>query len=119
MLDEKGFTLTEIILAMAIFAIIAVMLMGTFLSGFTGITLAGQRSRVLREVQAAAEDLAARTFLTAQDVADYAATAGYSVSVGAVESRAGVNGFPVFVSRTFFSGRQTVSVNVFVVRGGG
>ena len=121
MANRKGFTLTEIILAMAVFAIVVVMLMGTFVSGFAGISLAGQRAKVLREVQTVAEDLASRSYANAGAITTYAGghiASGFVISIAAEETRAGVVGFPVTVSRSFLGGRQTLRIQVFAFKGG-
>ena len=50
--ENKGFTLIEIILAMAILGIILVAFMGAFSGGFINIITMGNKSKAVAEAQA-------------------------------------------------------------------
>lgn len=54
---EEGFSLTEVLVALVIFVLIVVSFGALFTNSYRAVTVAGQRSRALSELQGEAEEL--------------------------------------------------------------
>ncbi len=62
--NQRGLTLIEIIVSMAILGIILVVILGVFSLGFSNIAFSGQKSKELMNVQSIVDDLNAQDFMT-------------------------------------------------------
>lgn len=62
--NQRGLTLIEIIVSMAILSIILVVILGVFSFGFSNIAFSGQKSKELMNVQSIVDDLNAQDFMT-------------------------------------------------------
>src|SRR6476620_369796 len=65
---NKGMTLIEVIVALAIFGIICVSFLTLFSKGYTDIYKSGFRTNTTMKIQSMADNLAARTFNSPESI---------------------------------------------------
>jgi|GEM_PF-6926062 len=75
--NQRGLTLIEIIVSMAILAIILVVILGVFSFGFSNIAFSGQKSEELMNVQSVVDSLNARDFMTTSTQTEHDAIVNY------------------------------------------
>lgn len=75
--NQRGLTLIEIIVSMAILAIILVVILGVFSFGFSNIAFSGQKSEELMNVQSVVDGLNARDFMTTSTQTEHDAIVNY------------------------------------------
>jgi prepilin-type N-terminal cleavage/methylation domain-containing protein len=134
--QKKGFTLIEIIFAVAILGIIIVAFLAMFGFGFTAILDSGSRTNATMRVQSVVEALNAERFPDNTAIKTYMDGKGYnyvsSVSnleikaagkdvnyyIGALETVSNVPGYEVTIRLFFNDGKDSVEITTFVIQGG-
>lgn len=138
--QKKGFTLIEIIFAVAILGIIIVAFLAMFGFGFTAVFDSGSRTNATMRVQSVVEALNAERFPDNTDIENYIKTymdgkgynyvssvsnleikaAGKDVNyyIGALETVSNVPGYEVTIRLFFNDGKDSVEITTFVIQGG-
>jgi len=134
---KQGFTLLEVIVAVAILGLLVSLFLSAFYSGAAGILFSGQKSRELLELQSIVDDLNSRSFADRAEIDTYLGTTkGYrsvadmsSLStmvsgqyvnyyLSAIETKAGVNGYSVSFVRFISSGKRSARISTFIITRG-
>lgn len=145
MRNQRGMTLIELIIAIAILGIISVTFLNMFGSGYTHIFRAGNRTKTIAELQAIIDKSHTQEFVDAAAIETYfngnpdgrifnkvanigdidTKIAGKDVNyhIGALETivNSGTNvvdGYQVTIALFFNNGKDAVKVTTFVIKGG-
>ena len=134
---RQGMTLIELILAIAILAILVVGFLSMFTFAYTNILSAGARSEEILEVQSIIDDMNSRVFNNPGEIEAYLISKGYnnSGSMTSIETMNGSNSVNFYVNNTlqtkadtdgyevtilgfFRQGKNFVKITNFFIEGG-
>lgn len=138
--SEKGMTLIEIIVAIAILGIIAIGILGMYKVAYSEIFIAGARTDNVMEVRTIADDLITQNgtqkFSSSTQISTYLNAKGYHQAnsltdikikytslvnyfVSAESVRGGVTGYEVTFLQFLNHDKNSVQLTTFIVKGGG
>lgn len=137
---KKGLTLIEIIVAIAIFGIVAVIFMNMFSNGYVSIFNSGHRSNTTMDLKTIIDDLNEHAFADnasiVNNIANYLdgkgfkritdlskitiKVSGYDVNyyIAPRETKANTPGYQVIILKFYNNGKSYVKATTFVIAGG-
>ncbi len=137
MKKKSGFTLVEIIVAVAILGLLVSMFLSAFYSGATGVLFSGQKSRELMSLQSVMDELNQKSFNDRGEIDTYLGTtkgfhsvadlnqvsvqvSGEQVNyyLSAEETKAGVKGYSVTIVQFIDSGKRSAKLSTFIITRG-
>ena len=133
--DKKGMTLIEIIVALAILAMVSVTFLTMFGNSYSTIFKSGHRTNANMELQSIADNLNAHKSVDDVDITDYMNGKGYKKVTNAgniatkvsgdvnyyirpVETISNTAGYQVTILKFFNNGNDFVKVTTFIIPGG-
>lgn len=137
---NKGLTLIEIIISVAILGIIAIAVLNVFVFGYSEIFAAGFRTDKVHDVQLIVDQLNTdndnQKFTTTSQISTYFTSKGYNVvtdlnqlnirngnvdincHVGSEITKGSIPGFQVSILKFYKNGTRSVQLTTFVIKGG-
>lgn len=136
--SKSGFTLIEILVSIALLALLISMFLSVFLAGSSNIVFSGKKSEELMNLQSITDDLNQQKFQNRNQLQNYlVATKGYrevsdvgqinnyvtgkdiNCYVSAEESKADVAGFTVTLVKFVDNGTRSARLSTFIIKEGG